>query len=137
MIEVHVITDEGVSSSIKEKYGFHKGDTILTASENGEEVGYAAVRMCYSPTEAAVNINGLYCPDADFGEMLVRAAVSYGERRGAEVAYAVSDAYGSSDGSDCRYSSMLRAGLRLNDGVMSVPVSNVVHMCRNCAESGK
>lgn len=137
MIEVHVITDEGVSSSIKAEYGFPTDDTILAASENGEEAGYASVRMCYSPAEAAVNINGLHCPDADFGEMLVRAAVSFGERRGAEVAYAVPDAYGSTDGSDCRYSAMLRAGLRLNDGVMSVPVSNVVHMCRNCAESGK
>ena len=137
MIEVHVVSDKERAASIVQECGFTADSIVLAASENGDEVGFVAVRMRYSPQEAAVDINGMSCPDADFGEMLVRAAVSYGERRGAETAYAAPDAYGAADSSDCRYTAMLRAGLRLIDGVMSVPVGNVVHICRNCAESGK
>ena len=137
MIEVHVVSDEIRAAAIAESCGFLPGSAVLAASEDGVENGYVGVKMRYSPEEAAIDINGMSCEDADFGEMLLRAAVSYGERRGAETAYAAPDSYGGSDGSDYRYSAMLRAGFRLNDGVMSVPVSNVVHMCRNCAESGK
>lgn len=132
MIEVHVIADNDMAAKIAGEHGFTAGSAVLAASENGEEKAYIAVKMRYSPEEAAVDINGMSCPDADFGEMLLRAAVSYGERRGAETAYAASDAWGA-DSSGCRYTALLRAGFRLNDGVMSVPVGNVVHMCRNCA----
>ncbi len=135
MIEVHVIDDAAKKAAVAEKCGFNADHTILAASENGEETGYISVKMRYSPEEAAVDITGMTCPDADFGEMLVRSAVSYGERRGAENAYAVPDAWGSED--DIRCTAMKRAGLRLIDGVMSVPVGNVVHMCRNCAEDHK
>ncbi len=137
MIEVHVVEDKSKAEKIIAENNFTAGSAVLAASENGEEAAYIALCMCYSPEEAAVSINGMSCPDADLGEMLVRAAVSYGERRGAETAYASAEAYGKTDGSDCRYTAMLRSGLRLNDGVMSVPVSNVVHMCRNCAGSDK
>jgi len=137
MIEVHVVTDKQRTEDIMHTCGFAADSIVLAASENGDEVGFVALRMRYCPEEAAVDINGMFCPDADFGEMLVRAAVSYGERRGAEIAYAVPDAYGAADGSDCRYTAMLRAGLRLNDGVMSVPVGNVVHICKNCADQPK
>ncbi len=135
MIEVHVIGDEARRSAVAEEYGFSAGSIVLAASENGDEVGFVALKMRYSPEEAAVDITGMTCNDADYGEMLVRAAVSYGERRGAENCYAVPDAWG--DESDVRCTAMKRAGLRLNDGVMSVPVCNVVHMCRSCAEAGK
>lgn len=135
MIEVHVIDDAVKKASVAEKYGFSPEHAVLAASENGEDAGYVSVKMRYSPEEAAVDITGMTCADADFGEMLVRAAVSYGERRGAESAYAVPDAWG--DESDVRCTAMKRAGFRLNDGVMSVPVGNVVHMCRNCAEEHK
>lgn len=137
MIEVHVVKDKQRAEDITRSCAFPADSIVLAASENGDEVGFVALRMRYSPEAAAVDINGMSCPDADFGEMLVRAAVSYGERRGAENAYAIPDAYGAADGSDCRYTAMLRAGLRLNDGVMSVPVGNVVHMCKNCADQPK
>jgi len=135
MIEVHVIDEATKKAAVVEKYGFNAGHAILAASENGEEVGYISVKMRYSSEEAAVDITGMTCPDADFGEMLVRAAVSYGERRGAENAYAVREAW--ENESDIRCTAMKRAGLRLIDGVMSVPVGNVVHMCRNCEEDHK
>jgi|GEM_PF-2471648 len=135
MIEVHVIEDAARKAAVAEKVGFCADHAVLAASEGGEEVGYISVKMRYSPEEAAVDITGMYCDDADFGEMLVRAAVSYGERRGAECAYAVPDAWGGEE--DVRCIAMKRAGLRLNDGVMSVPVGNVVHMCRNCADDHK
>ena len=135
MIEVHVIDDAARRSAVAAECGFSADSIVLAASENGDEVGFVALKMRYSPEEAAVDITGMSCDDGDYGEMLVRAAVSYGERRGAETCYAVPDAWGGE--SDIRCTAMKRAGLRLIDGVMSVPVSNVVHMCRSCAEAGK
>jgi len=134
MIEVHVIDDAGKRSAVALECGFSADSIVLAASENGDEVGFVALKMRYSPEEAAVDITGMSCSDVDYAEMLVRAAVSYGERRGAQTAYAVPDSWG--DESDVRCTAMKRAGLRLIDGVMSVPVGNVVHMCKNCAHGG-
>ncbi len=135
MIEVHVVDDAAKKAAVCEKQGFDCGHALLAASENGEETGYVSLRMRYSPEEAAVDITGMTCPDADIGEMLVRSAVSYGERRGAEAAYAVPDAWGSE--ADLRCTAFKRAGFKLEDGVMSVSVGSVVHVCESCAAGHK
>lgn len=128
MIEVHVSTDRAGNKAITERYAIEADSTILAASEGGGEVGFVALKMRYSPLEAAAELLALESVDDAVGELLVRAAVSYAERRGAETVRARAG---------LPETPLKRAGLGLNDGAMSVQVCNVVHLCPSCAEKGK
>lgn len=127
MIATSVFSDEKEIKEIIGDGNLPAGCAVIRANDDGAPAGFAAVRMEYSPERQAVVIDRLEYTDEGVGELLARAAVSYGERRGAITAEAAPEEHGRA---------LERAGFRLIERVMFVEISNVVHMCRNCAAAG-
>ena len=92
---------------------------VLRATENDVAVGYIALKVA----EDTVRVFSAEYGDGEICEMLLRAAVNYGERRGAEKAVAKFE---------IPESVSAALGFRLIDGELTTSVNNVVHMCKNC-----
>ena len=111
------------------EYSLTDDDVIMYADEEDGMVGLTALRL--EPGEGCertLRILAAQYTDEDVLEMLLRGAFSYGERR-----FARGVLINFEQPADL----LARLGFRQIDGQLRSSVENVVHMCRNCAESSE
>lgn len=127
MIFVGCLTDKTSADKFMSSNSITEDCVILRAEDSGETAGYAAIRMSERGGKPVVEVHAVEYSDELVCELLLRAAVNYGERRGAQTATAAFD----------KPEKVMNAlGFRLIDGEMSTDVNNVVHMCKSCHNNG-
>lgn len=128
MLFVGCLTNLEEAAEFISANGLTQEHVILRATEDDVPVGLAGIAVYADGEDVSVHIAALEAKDDDICEMLLRAAVNFGERRGAQKATAAL----------LQPEKRLAAlGFRLIDGQMTTEVSNVVHMCKNCHNGGK
>lgn len=128
MLFVGTLTNRAEAADFIAANGLTDDHVILRAAEGDRPVGYTAAVVYTEGQDVSVHIAALEGEDDDICELLLRAAVNFGERRGAQkVTTAVSQPE----------KRLVALGFRLIDGQMTTEVGNVVHMCKNCHNSGK
>ena len=119
MLFVGCLTNLAEADEFLSKTNVPSDCVVLRATENDAAVGYISLKV----SEDAVTVFSADYGDDAVCEMLLRAAVNYGERRGAERVVAHFD---------IPKSVSAALGFRLIDGELTTNVNNVVHMCKNC-----
>ena len=123
MIEVHVQNDPTELERIKNRHQIPADSVILAASEDDRAVGFVAL----THKGADMTLCAVEYADDAVCELLLRAAFSYGERRGVrQVTAEFSEPQ----------TVLSSLGFRLIDRQFTAGVNNVVHMCRNCEAHG-
>ena len=117
MLHVGVLQRREDAADFIVKHNIGADGVILAADEDGRFVGFSAISVKNGNT----HISAAEYDDDDVCELMLRAAVSYGERRYAQTV--------TTDLSEPQRV-LAALGFRLIDGQMTARTDNVVHICK-------